>query len=243
VLIWGVLTLVLAIAILVPIITISSCGGNQANELLNKAIDAAPDMSSYHMSLVNYGDSQDLGKVKAEELVADVEGENVHVVERVFDASGQLKATEELIKIGDTQYLKDPSSGAWSVDQATVSKNDISDYTSSISSIVGSNSGKVAGEEEVNGTNTKHLVFTLTPAQVSSVAGEAQSQEGSSSPANFDFNKGGQIDFWVDPLTNFAVRYEMVFKNVWTPQTSYIDVWYTVDITNINQPINITPPI
>jgi hypothetical protein len=245
VLTWLVITAALAVVILVPILTIANCGGNEAKKLLEETSKSVSNMTSYHMTVSSFGDSQDLGKVQAEELAVDISGDNLRLTDTFFDQTGAPQVTQEIIKVGDQQYTKDTNSDAWSVDQATLSQQDISAYTNNISDfLIQSGSGKSVGEEDIEGVTTKHLLFTLTPAQVSNLAGGSNSQQSSSSSStNFDYNQGGQVDIWIDPVTYYPARYEIVFKHIWVAQTSYADIQYVVTITQINQPIDITAPV
>ena len=247
VLIGSLVPLALAAVILIPILTIANCGGgNEARKLLDEASNAAPTMNSYHMTVSSYGQNEEFGKVKAEELSADIDGENLRIKDTVFDQTGQLQASQEIIKVGDKQYDKDVGSGAWSVGDATINQGDLLAYTNNISDFLKqSGSGKVLGEEEVNGVFAKHLVFTLTSQQVSNLAGGSDSQDSASqsTSTNFNFNEGGQVDIWIDTSTFFPARYEMVFKHIWVSQESYADVQYVVEITRVNEPLDIVAPI
>lgn len=235
---WLLITLALAIVILVPILAIGNCGGGgEARELLEKASSAVGGMNSYHMTVSSYGENPDIGKVHTEELAADIDGDNIRIKDTFFDMGGQTRGTLEIVKIGNKQYTKDVKSDAWSVDKATLSEGDISAYTKNISDfLTRAGSSKSLGEEEINGITARHLLFTLSPQQVSDLGSGSSSQ-------NFDYNEGGQVDIWIDPSTYYPVRYELVFKHIWVGSTSYADVQYVVNVTRINEPITITPPI
>jgi LppX_LprAFG lipoprotein len=243
---WSLITLALAVVILVPILTIANCGGGgDARKLLEETSNAVSGMNTYHMTVSSYGQSEELGKVQAEELSADIDGENIHIKDTVFDQTGNTQATQEIIQLDGKQYTKDINSDAWSVGDATINQQDLSAYTNNISDfLMKSGSGKTLGEEEANGVLARHLVYTLSSAQVSSLAGgSSQDSTSQSSSTNFNFNEGGQVDIWIDPSTHFPARYEMVFKHIWVSQTSYADVQYVVDISAVNEPINMVAPI
>ena len=93
------------------------------------------------------------------------------------------------------------------------------------------------GVEVIDGRETEHFHFTLSPSRV---------EEMFTITASYDFsdNGGGEVDVWIDKETYFMVRYDLVIRNVVIPEEIGLgDLRFVVDISDINQPIEIAAPI
>ena len=207
--------------------------------LVAKAQDAGEAIDSYHMVLSMSFEGAEAGQVKTEELVIDIAGDNVILKDTFYDPeTGEGTVIQEAIRIGDKQWGRDLTGGGWVEEQATLDEDTATSYTSHISDFVSNSvSAHTLGEEEMNGVNAVHLRFELSPENVSSLLTDIPQ-------SSLETSTGGQVDIWVDAASYYPVKYEMVFRNV-TLGSGYndVDVRITIDITDINGPLEISPPI
>jgi len=236
--------LAIVLAVLFLVAFLAGCGGDDVNgevkSLLAKAQDAAETIDSYHMTLTMFFEGQEVGVVKTEELAIDLSGGDISLTDTFFDPeTGEGIVIQEAIRIGDMQWAKDMSSGEWVEQQPSLDEEVIESYKPHISEVL-TNSESAAvleGEEEVNGVTASHLRFELSPGNVSTLLPDIPQ-------SNLEGNTGGQLDVWVDTLDSYIVKYELFFWNV-IVQEGYgnVDIHIVVDITGINQPIEITAPV
>ena len=224
-------------------LVVAGCGGNEGpsdvESVVARAQDAGEAIDSYHMVLSMSFEGAEAGQVKTEELVIDIAGDNVSLKDTFYDPeTGEGTVIQEAIRIGDKQWGKDLTGGGWVEEQATLDEETAISYTSHISDFVSNSvSAHTLGEEEMNGVNAVHLRFELSPENVSSLLTDIPQ-------SSLETSTGGQVDIWVDAASYYPVKYEMVFRNV-TLGSGYndVDVRITIDITDINGPLEISPPI
>jgi hypothetical protein len=235
-----------ASALLVPAIIalslLAGCGGgggSEAKGLLGQAEKAGGSIDSYHTSLAMFFEGGQQDGMKTEELVIDINGGDVRLKDTFYNPeTGEGTVIQEVVRIGEKQYRRDLSSGAWVEEEPSLSEEAAATYTSHITDFASnSSSAEKIGVEEMNGVNAAHLRFALSPGNVSSLLPNVP-------PSNLESNQGGQVDIWIDESNFYPVKYDLLFRNVTIGQgMSNADVRLVIDITGINQPIDIAPPI
>ena len=235
--------LVPALAVLVLSLLLYGCGKDgEAAELEGLILDskrAADSVSSYHLVLSMSFEGEGTDRVKTEELVVDVDGDDVSVLDTFYDPdTGEGTVVQELIRVGDRQWRRELSGSGWVEEEPSLDRETAAAYSVDISDfMVGSASAARLEDAEVNGVRAVHLRFELSPENVISLLPEIPQ-------SNLEANTGGQVDAWIDAAAYYPLRYEMLFRNV-TLGAGYsgVDVSVVIDITGINQPVEITPPV
>jgi hypothetical protein len=184
--------------------------------------------------------SEATGEVKTEEVNIAVAGDDISLKDTYFDPeTGEGTAIQEIVRSGDRQWSRDLSGGGgWSEEEATLDEEAAAIYTAHISEYVSNSvSARLLGDEQTGGVQASHLVFELSPENVSRLLTDIP-------PSSLEESSGGQVDIWIDVATYHPVRYEMIYRNV-ALGTGYegVDVHIVIDITAINQPVEITPPL
>ncbi|MDD3718999.1 MAG: hypothetical protein PHP28_10110 [Actinomycetota bacterium] len=218
------------------------CGGSgepekagelSIEELWARAEEADNAIESWHMEISSYYENTQYGSGQIQSIIIDVNGEDVHEQDLLL---GQVYF--EYMRVGEKQYNKDMKSGAWSEVAAEQASADASDYTSQFLELPSlAETHEHVGAETMEGVETEHFRFTLSP--------EGVKQMFSTQPS-FDFseNAGGEVDVWIDNDDYFLVRYELVVRNVIIPEKiGHGNIRFVVSIRDINQPIKIEPPI
>jgi hypothetical protein len=236
---------ILSLPIIFMLLVSIGCGGNGAGSsevesMIKRAEEAGEQVDSYHMVLTMYIESGEAGSIITEELVLEISGDDARMLDTIYDPeTGESLGSEEVIRVGDRQYRKNIGGDQWVEDEeATLSEEAAGGYTTYISEfLTNSTSNENLGEEEVNGVVAVHLRFELSPENIRSLMTNVPASSLEGSP-------GGQVDIWLEKETDYPVRYELLFRGVTLGQ--YIesaDVRIVIDITSINQPVNITAPI
>jgi len=237
-----------ALAIVLPalflVVVLAGCGGDgvsgEVKSLLARAQDAAETIDSYRMVLTMFFEGEEAGSVKTEELAIELSGGDISLTDTFFDPeSGEGTVIQEVIRIGDRQWAKDLSNGEWIEQEPSLDEEVIESYKPRISEVLPNSESAVVleGEEEVNGVTASHLRFELSPENVSTLLPDIPQ-------SSLEGNAGGRLDVWVDAEDYHIVKYELLFRDV-VIQQGYdnVDVHIVLDITGINQPIEITPPL
>jgi outer membrane lipoprotein-sorting protein len=221
----------------------AGCGGNggssEVESLVNKAQDAGGSIESYRMAISMSFASAGAGEVKTEEVTVEVAGDDISLTDTYFDpetAEGTI--IQEAVRVGDKQWTRDLAGGGWMEEEATLDEEAAAIYTAHISEYLSNSvSAMVLGDEEMNGVMATHLNFELSPENVSSLLTDIPQ-------SNLEGNTGGQVDIWLDATTYHPVKYKIVYRNV-TLGSGYtgVDVHIDIDITGINQPLEISPPV
>jgi outer membrane lipoprotein-sorting protein len=223
--------------------TILGCGGggtsSEVENLVDQAAAAGDKIVSYHMNLSMYFDYGKSDRIRTEELVIDINGNDVALKDTFYDPdTGQGTLIQEIVRVGGKQYSKDLKNNEWAEEQPTAIEEAATTYTSHISDFVNnSTSVENLGEEQVNGVDAVHLRFQLSPQNVVSLLP-------STPQSNLESNSGGQVDIWIDSDNYYPVRYEMLFRNVVVGEgMGNVNVLVTINITDINKVIEIKVPI
>ena len=223
-------------------ILLAGCGGGGGSgiaDILARAEKAGEGIESYRMAITMRITGEEADDLRSEELVLEVNGNDVFLRDTLFDPeSGEGTVIQEVVRAGDRQYRKYISSGQWTEEEPTLGEEATMGYTSHIGDfLTNSVSASELGEEEVNGVRAVHLRFELSPENVSVLLPEAP-----------DFSleecEGGQADIWVDAASSFPVRYELLYRKVMVSHgMRRADVLIVIDITEINGPVVIRPPL
>jgi hypothetical protein len=140
--------------------------------------------------------------------------------------------------VGGTQYTRLPLAGQpdWTEQPAPSGTQPAAEQLGGFGDLPSiATASENLGIETVNGREVYHLRFTLTPDEISQLFRNVE-------PAQLQANSGGEVDVWIDKETNYRVKYEAVVRNVSIQTVGNGDVRMTINITNINEPININPP-
>jgi hypothetical protein len=216
----------------------SADGGEKAGELSieelwARAQEADTAIESWHMEIASYYENTQYGSGQIQSIIIDVNGDDLHEQDLLL---GQVYF--EYVRAGDKQYIKDMDSGTWSEAPAEQPSTDTSEYTSQfleLPSIAATQ--EHVGSETVEEVEAERFHFTLSSDGV---------KEMFSAQPSFDFseNTGGEVDVWIDSDDYYMVRYELLINNVIIPEKiGHGDIRFVVSIRDINQPIEIAPPV
>ena len=219
------------------------CGGgtNEAEkaselsieELWARAEEADTAIDSWHMEIASYYENTQYGSGQIQSIIIDASGEDIHEQDLLL---GQVYF--EYMRIGGKQYNKDMTNGTWVEAPADQASTDTSEYTSQFLELP-----SLAATQEHLGTETidegeaEHFRFTLSSEGVKGMF---------SSQPSFDFseNTGGEVDVWIDSDKYYLVRYDLVIRNVIIPEKiGHGDIRFVVSIRDINETIEISPPV
>jgi len=211
------------------------CGGGlpDVQEIWEKSEEAERNISSLHMEIAIYYQNTKFGGGQIQTTSIDVSGNNVHSTSAIFGQS-----FSEVIVVGGKQYGRFAGSEEWKEQPVTVSGRTATEQLEGFAQLPDTaSSSENLGIERVSGVEAYHLSFTLSPGQVSDLFKSVK-------PEQLAANSGGKVDVWVEKETNYRIKYEAVVNNVLiTDKIGYGDMRITTTLTNINQPISITPPI
>lgn len=240
-LLWSLLPCILIWALVISAF-ILGCGGDgssQISYLVNRAAEAGENIDSYHMSMSMLLEDGQSASIKTDELSFDIDGENVRLKEIYYDPqTGQGTLIQEMVRVDGRQYAKDPQSGQWVEEEPSAIEETAATYTSHLKDFLShSTSGEEVGQEQANGVSADHLRFQLSPQNISDLLP-------STPEASLEENAGGQVDVWIDSDRYFPVKYEMVFRHILMGKSiGFADVRMVIDITRINEPIEIKTPV
>jgi hypothetical protein len=228
---------ILSAAILLGVtllVAIPGCGGTPSiEEIWQKSQEAEESITSKHYIVNIYYQDTEFGSGLVETTVIDVSGENGHVQRTLFGQD-----FSEYILVDGKQYSRVMGSDEWTVetaligiDTATQQIRDLADLPSLASS------QENLGLETVSGMEVYHLVFELPPQNVAAAFPSVSASE-------LAANQGATVDVWIDENDFYKVKYQALIKNkLITEQVGYGNMLVLIDITDINEPISITPPV
>lgn len=236
---WSALLLVAIAGASVLLAYAAGCGGKKEakelsiDDMWQKAAEADTNISSWHMEIASYYENTKYGGGQIQSIIIDVNGDDLHEQDLLL---GQVYF--EYMRVGGKQYNKDMASGNWTEVPATSTGDTASEVTSQFLELPSvAESQEHVGTETIGDQEAERFHFTLTPQ---SVIGMFATQP------SFDFsqNSGGEVDVWIDSNGYYMLRYELLIRNVIIPeQIGTGDIRFVVNIRDINEPIEITPPI
>ncbi len=214
---------------------VAGCGKGEpgVQELWDKSETAEQNISSLHMEVAIYYQNTKFGGGQIQTTSIDVSGNNVHSTSAIFGQS-----FSEVVVVGGKQYGRFAGSENWQEQPVTMSGRTATEQLEGFSRLPETaSSSQNLGLEKINGVDAYHLSFTLSPNEVSSLFKNVRSEQLAS-------NTGGKVDVWVEKESGYRVKYEAVVSNALiTDQIGYGDIRIVTILTNINQPISITPPV
>jgi hypothetical protein len=236
---------VITVSIFLPLFLAASsgCGGSgdggekagelSIEELWARAEKADTAIESWHMEIASYYENTQYGSGQIQSIIIDVNGEDLHEQDLLL---GQVYF--EHMRVEGKQYNRDMTTGAWSEAPASQSSADASEYTSQFLELPSlAETQEHIGNETIEEEEAERFRFTLSPEGVTKMF---------SAQPSFDFseNEGGDVDVWIDSDEYYLIRYELVIRNAIIPEKiGNGDIRFVVSIRDINQPIEITPPI
>lgn len=194
--------------------------------------ESGVDVKSFSMRLSVYYLNTAFGSGIVQENIVNVNGDDLHVQSSLFGADFL-----EVIKIGDKQYRKMFNDKKWREEQVSVRASDYSAVGRRLSDLPNLSTGsRLEGKENMGGEEVYHLVFEVSPENVTSIFPSV-------STVNLSGNQGARIDVWVRASDYMRIKYEALVKGVSiTDKIGKGDVRIVVELSNINQPITINPP-
>ncbi|MFW6113540.1 MAG: hypothetical protein ACOC78_01295 [Actinomycetota bacterium] len=232
----------LTLAALLGVLMVAGCGGEKAEEeeiegvedFWARASEADKNISSCHMEITSYYLNTQYGSGPMQSMIIEVNGDDLHEKELLF---GQVYA--EYIKVDGKQYSKDMLEDTWKELTASALEDTAAEYTSQFLELpTKASSHEHLGSEAIDGVEAERFHFTLSPLRIVNMF--------SATTPNFDFsgNGGGEVDVWIDTENYYMVRYDLVIKGVVIPEEIGLgDIRFVVNISQINQPIEIIAPI
>lgn len=216
------------------LVAFPGCFGGEpgVEEIWENSQEADNNINSYHMEIAILYENTDLGGGQIQTFTYDVNGNNVHATGSIFGQS-----FSEIIVVGGKQYSRTMGQEEWTEQAVTVNPQAVSENLGGFADLPAiATSSENLGLETVDGQEVYHLAFTLDPEDVAGLFGSVD-------PAQLSANAGGNVDVWVEKDTDYRIKYEALVRNVLiTQQIGYGDTHLIINITNINEPVNINPP-
>ena len=203
------------------------------DEMWTRAQEADSDIDSWHMEITSYYENTQYGSGQIQSIIIEVNGEDIHEQDLLL---GQVYFEYKVVD--GKQYNKDMTDGTWFEVPADGDSSSATEYTSQFLELPDlAESQENLGTESIDEEDAEHFKFTLTSDGVNQMF-QAQ--------PSFDFseNAGGEVDVWIDSDEYYLVRYELLIRGaIITEKIGKGDIRFVVSIRDINEPIEITPPI
>lgn len=210
-----------------------SAGELSIEELWARVQEADANIKSMHMEIAGYYENTQFGGGQIQSIILDFNSEDFHEQQILL---GQVYC--ESIRIGDKYYTKDMDTGTWEEVPLESSSDTASEYTSrflEIPSIAASQ--ERLGTESIDEKDAEHYHFVLDTEGVTQLFSAQPSYD-------FSESEGGEVDMWIDSSQYHLLRYDLVIRAILISENiGYGDVRFIVNIRDINEPIEITPPI
>ncbi|MDY6794754.1 MAG: hypothetical protein SWK76_05680 [Actinomycetota bacterium] len=227
--------LLIALLMAAVVVAAPGCFGGEksVDEVWQESEEAEKIITSLSMELSIYYQNTDIGSGLIQSTTIDISGDNVHSQSALFGQS-----FSEVIRVDSKQYSRYLGGEEWTEEQVTLTPESTTSQLAEFSELPSrSSSQENLGVEMVNGVEAYHLAFTLSPQEVSQLFANVPSTQ-------LDSNAGGTVDVWIDQETFYKVKYEAVINNAFIAEAvGYGDVRIVNNISNMNQPVSITPPM
>lgn len=199
----------------------------------SSSAEAERGIDALHMVISIYYQNTKYGSGQIQTTTIDVSGNDVHASSALFGQD-----FSEVFVVGGTQYTKIMGEEQWTQQPATLDRSQVTQQLEGFANLPDvASSQENVGVENIGGVEAWRLSFTLAPDEVSTLFSNVPASQLSA-------NGGGNVDVWVDRKENYKVRYEALIRNALiTEEIGYGDIRIVVAITDINQPISITPPL
>ncbi len=202
-------------------------------ELWARAQEADSDIDSWHMEIASYYENTQYGSGQIQSIIIDVSGEDIHEQDLLL---GQVYFEYKIVD--GRQYNKDMTDSTWSEVSVEDGGAGATEYTSQYLELPSlAASQEHLGTEPMDEGDAEHFRFALTSLGVKEMF-QAQ--------PSFDFseNTGGEVDVWIDSDEYYLVRYELLIRDAIIPEKiGKGNIRFVVSIRDINEPIEITPPV
>jgi hypothetical protein len=221
------------------------CGGGEKatfkdiDEVWARVKEADHEIKSLHMENSIYYMNTVYGSGPVEGIIIDYNGTDFHEKRLLFDKVVYY----ELVRIGDKIYEKDVSKGTCVESQATPAGDKADEYISTFLELPSvADSSEHKGTEMIGGRRTEHYFLTLSPQDIMDLF--ASQLLGGQQSYDYSENTGGSWDVWIDSENYYLIRCEINIRNVFIPEKiGKGDIRCVLNISRINEPISITPPI
>jgi hypothetical protein len=224
-------TALLAISLLM---WFSGCFGSMSvGEIWKKSLEAEKKITSFHMTTSIYYQNTKFGSGMIQNISLTISGDSSHLQNMLFGQNfGEVIITGGKIysrAMGNETWTEGPApSGAQTADQQVGELANLPSLASS---------EKNVGVEVVNGVEAYHLEFDIPPDKVSAAFPRVPISQ-------LEPNEGATADVWIDKEKSYKVKYQILIKSVLiTNEIGNGDVFIVTDVTDINEPIDIAPPI
>lgn len=210
------------------------CGKGEPTleEIWEKSTAAQDNITSMHMEIAIFYQNTKFGSGQIQTYTVDVNGDNVHLQNAIFGHT-----FSEVIVVGGKQYSRAMGEKEWKEQPASLTAQSATEQVKGFSNLPSVASTKEnKGVEKLGGKETYHLYFGLAPDEIPNLFTNVPVSQLSAAA-------GADVDVWVEKDTFYRVKYEAVIKNVLIEEKiGYGDVRIVTNITDINQPISISPP-
>ena len=225
----------ISLAMACLLLTLPGCFGGEPSleEIWEKSTDAQDNITSLHMEIAVLYQNTKFGSGQIQTYTVDVSGNNVHLQNAIFGHT-----FSEVIVVGGKQYSRVMNETEWNEQPASVTAKGATEQMEGFSNLPSLASSKEnKGIEKIGGKEVYHLTFGLSPDSISSLFKSVPVTQLSAAA-------GGSVDVWVEKETYYRVKYEALVQNVLiTEQIGYGDVRVVTNVSEINQPISISPPV
>jgi len=225
----------ISLAMACLLLTLPGCFGGEpsVDEIWEKSEKAQENITSLHMEITVLYQNTKFGSGQIQTYTVDVSGNNVHLQNAIFGHT-----FSEVFVVGGKQYSRVMNETKWSEQPVSVTAQGATEQVGGFSNLLSLASSKEnKGVENIGGKEVYHLTFALSPDSISSLFKSVPVTQLSAAA-------GGSVDVWVEKDTYYRVRYEAVVQNVLiTDQIGYGDVRIVTNVSEINQPISINPPV
>jgi hypothetical protein len=232
--IWYLTVAAVSLAMACLLLALPGCFGGEpgVDEIWEESEKAQENITSLHMEITVLYQNTKFGGGQIQTYTVDVSGNNVHLQNSIFGHT-----FSEVIVVGGKQYSRVMNETKWKEQPASITAQGATEQVggfANLPSLAASKENK--GIEKIGGKEAYHLSFGLSPDSISSLFKSVPVTQLSAAA-------GGSVDVWVEKETHYRVKYEAMVQNVLiTEQIGYGDVRIVTTVSEINQPISISPP-
>jgi hypothetical protein len=235
----GAITLIALPLLLGTLLLAAGCGKGGEGEptdvryVWGKAAEADKGIRSGHTEIVIYYEETKYGGGPAMSMIIDRSGDRIHERQLLFD-----QVVSEYILVGSTGYVKEVESNSWTTREVSSAEDPTSDYTSTFEELPDrAESYEYLGPEMLGGREADRYRFKLSPQAVNEMFPPTP-------PGDFSQTTGGVVDAWIEKEGHLLIRYEGVISDVLiSPEIGNGNIRFVVNISKVNEPIDIEPPI
>jgi hypothetical protein len=236
---WGITLFAALLGALFLLCLATGCGGGEEADGIDidnaweQIKDANLKIESAQYELAIYYENTQFGSGQVQSMIIETNGEDYHDKLLVF---GQVIG--EVICVDGRQFEKDVQTNKWEeVPVAPVAFSSTDDFGQWLEQISQASSREFLGEENIAERWTERWHFSLGPEF-------AMNNLTSNPPSDLAQNSGSDVDLWIDEDEFFILRWEIVIHDVLiTQEIGNGDLKFVINTSDINEPIDIAPPI